>query len=115
MEAMMSDTGNRIRFYHFIAGVLENQQKDPLCSICKAFANTARAMNEGICVLEREVEAGSSAHSADLRDMLAKTRKRLAAIKASENSIGQKKAGNCRMPEGVCFVKASKGIQERIT
>jgi len=24
--------------------------------------------------------------------------------------VGQKKAGNCRLPQGVCFVKSSKAL-----
>lgn len=39
---------NRIRYYHYISGMLANQQSDPLCGICKAFVNSVRIVREDI-------------------------------------------------------------------
>jgi hypothetical protein len=35
---------------------------------------------------------------------------RITAARTPDNSTGQKKADNCKMPEGVCFIKSSKTI-----
>lgn len=110
----MEDLINRIRFFHFISGLLANQQADPLCANCKAFANTAR--------WTMEVMSGEEIRSAQERGklpdqilgLLSEARRISSGIKVSEDSVGQKKAGNCRMPPGVCFVKIPKSIVEKI-
>ncbi|MGC2063137.1 MAG: hypothetical protein WA610_09165 [Thermodesulfovibrionales bacterium] len=104
----------RIRFYHYITGVLVNQQNDPLCSICKAATSTAARMKEGIRQLEKDCAADRDRIPASIGTMLAETLSRLTAINFPEEAAGQKKAGNCKLPEGVCFVKNSKALQDRI-
>ncbi len=106
---------NRIRYYHFIAGVLANQQHDPLCSNCKAFTNSVRDIRE-------RVTEFLHAHAADLpalpeQDsiMLADIKMMLADLHPLADAVGQKKAGNCKLPQGVCFVKSSKALIEGIS
>ena len=103
---------NEIRFYHYISGVLVSQQADPLCRVCKAFSNSVVTMREGITELE-----GSGAIDGlpeELKLLLEESRDRIFAIETLDNATGQKKTGNCKMPEGVCFVKTSKAILTRI-
>ncbi len=110
----MSDLINRIRYFHYMARVLEGQQDDALCGMCKALVNTAMRVEEGLA----ELESGHAAEIKDLhgefRHLLTEARSRVAVIKRPENARGQKKAGNCRMPEGVCFIKISKAVAEKI-
>lgn len=111
---MDSQLINRIRSFHYISHVLEGQQSDPLCGICKAFANTAAKLEEALAELEIRHTGELKNLSGDIRCLLSEARSRMAQLKTPENAAGQKKAGNCKMPEGVCFVKASKAILEKL-
>ena len=60
-------------------------------------------------------------HASELRSLspeaaalLAGTRNRLAGLVNATDPAGQKKAGNCKLPEGVCFVKASRALLEKV-
>jgi len=106
---------NRIRYYHFVTGVLANQQHDPLCSICKAFTNSVGEVRGG-------VNEFIHAHAAELPGlleedsiMLADIKMMLADLHPVADAVGQKKAGNCKLPQGVCFVKSSKLLLESIS
>lgn len=110
----MSDLCNQIRFFHYISHVLQGQQADPLCCKCKAFVNTVLRIEENIAEWE-SAHAGEIVDlPGDIRLLLTEAREEIAVIKRPEDAEGQKKAGNCAMPEGVCFVKTSKGIREKI-
>jgi len=106
------ELSNHIRYYHYVSGVLSKQKSDPLCGDCKAFANTVRAVRESIDAFERGYSAELSEEST-LR--LSEIKKLLSEFNLPADAIGQKKAGNCKMPEGVCFVKVSKSIIEKIS
>jgi hypothetical protein len=108
------DMVTRLRYCHFIVGVLANQQHDPLCSICKAFTNSVRQIRQ-------EVNAYMTVNTSELKAlpeqvsiMLADAKMMLADLHPAEDAVGQKKAGNCKLPQGICFVKASKGLVDRI-
>lgn len=105
------EISNRVRFYYYISGVLEKQQSDPLCGICKAFANSVRIAREDIGEFERTQEGTLPG---ELQGLLFRAKKTLAELNPPVDAIGQKKAGNCKMPEGICFVKTSKAIIEKI-
>ncbi|MDI6728598.1 MAG: hypothetical protein QMD44_06695 [Thermodesulfovibrionales bacterium] len=109
------EISNRIRFYYYISGVLANQQADPLCGICKAFVNSVRIVREGIEDFELNHAVEMKSLSNEMAGMLSYAKKVLSGLKTIEDAVGQKKAGNCKMPEGVCFVKTSKAIVEKIT
>jgi len=108
----MNQLENTVRFYHFISGVLLNQERDRVCCRCKAFENTARRMKEEIAGIE--ALPNKSDFSDEMLFLLKDAKKRLDALKHQEGSVGQKKAGLCRMPEGLCFVKLSKAVLSRI-
>ena len=105
------ETSNRIRYYHYISGVLSRQKSDSLCGICKAFVNTVRAVQESLDAFEHDNSGELSGESANL---ISEIKKSLAEFNLPADAIGQKKAGKCKMPEGVCFVKSSRSIIERI-
>lgn len=106
----MPDIHNQIRFYRFIAGVLHTQKGDPFCGNCRAFANTVLRMKEGIDLLEAAQSKELSELNEPFRILFGEARRVIAAIDIPTDAPGQKKAGNCRMPEGVCFVKSSKKL-----
>ncbi len=105
---------NHLRAYHYAAGVLACQRHDLYCGQCSAWNNTLNNIREAL----KQFEAG---HAAELRGLspeaaalLAGTRSRLAGLANAANPAGQKKAGNCKLPEGVCFVKASRALLEKV-
>lgn len=105
---------NRIRFFHFISGVLDNRQEDPLCGHCKAFANTVRWTREGIFGSEISDASKTGRLPDKIVELLSEAQRVSSGIMVSEDCTGQKKAGNCSMPPGVCFVKIPKSIMEKI-
>ena len=110
----MSELISLIRYYHFMAGVLSQQQADPLCATCKAFANTAERMKEGILELEGFHTEGLRTLKAEYPRLLEESREKINRIKTPADVVGQKKAGNCMMPEGVCFIKVPKTILDKL-
>ncbi len=110
----MSGLIERIRFYHYISAVLLNQQADSLCASCKALSNTAASLINALAELEKAHPDELRHIGAEASRLLEGARNRLVSISVSDDAIGQKKAGNCKMPEGVCFVKTSKAILSRI-
>jgi hypothetical protein len=113
-EGIMSLFVNQIRFYHYIAGVLSTQRSDPLCGACKAHENTVSAMKEALAALEREYQEQLRVLPDNIAGLFEQTRNRLSEMTPAGDAIGQKKAGNCKMPEGVCFVKSSKAMRSRL-
>ena len=107
-------TENRIRYYHFMTGVLLNQGEDHRCRICKAFENSTRSIRESLDEFECTSAPDLKDIPPDLKKLLDETRLSLAGIKTPVDAQGQKKAGRCRMPERACFVKTSKAIIEHI-
>jgi hypothetical protein len=110
----MPEINNHIRFYHFIAGLLQAQKDDPFCGNCRAFANTTLRMKEGIALLEAEHAEELSELTEPFRKLMEKTDHIFAALDIPLDAPGQKKAGNCLMPEGVCFIKSSKKLLDNI-
>jgi len=105
---------NQVRAYHYLINVLTNQQRDLFCHTCSAWNNTLNNTREAL----KQFDAG---HAAELRNLspeaaalLAETRSRLAGLANAANPAGQKKAGNCKLPEGVCFVKVSRALLEKV-
>ena len=105
---------NQVRGYHFLLGVLRNQQKDPYCSVCSAYANTLKAVRENLAKLEAENANALKALTPEFSAMLAGTRAGLSAIQGPTDPSGQKKAGNCKLPQGICFIKASFALVQQI-
>ena len=106
---------NTVRGYHYLSGVLVNQKSDPFCRRCKAFVNTTTAAREGLSDFERE--GGTEIHGlpAELQRIYADTKTTLAGIVLPDDAVGQKKAGNCKLPEGVCFVKSARSLLQNLS
>jgi hypothetical protein len=104
------DCITEIRYYHFMAGVLVRQQYDPFCSICKAFTNSVRAVREGLAEVEERRASEISTLPEEHMQLLIVARKAFSGLQPDPDAVGQKKAGNCRLPQGICFVKSSKAL-----
>ena len=107
------DCITEIRYYHFMAGVLVQQQYDPFCSRCKAFTNSVQAVREGLAEVEERKASEISALPEEQAQLLIVARKAFSGLHPDPDAVGQKKAGNCRLPQGVCFVKSSKTLNIR--
>ncbi|MEK6745044.1 MAG: hypothetical protein AABZ15_15625 [Nitrospirota bacterium] len=105
---------NQVRGHHFMLGVFKNQQQDPYCSACSAFANTLKAARESVAKLEAEHSDAFKALSPEYGSMMAETRTGLSILQGPADPSGQKRAGNCKLPQGVCFIKASFALVQQI-
>ena len=105
---------NQVRGYHFLLGVLRNQQKDPYCSVCSAYANTLKAARENLAKLEADHAEAIKALAPEFGLMLTDTRAGLSLLQGPVDPSGQKKAGKCKLPQGVCFIKASLALLQQV-
>lgn len=105
---------NQVRGYHFMLGVFSNRQTDPYCAACSAFANTLNAARERFASFEAEQGEALRALSPEFGSMMAETRSGLSLLQAPADPAGQKKVGNCKLPKGVCFIKASFALVQQI-
>ncbi len=105
---------NHVRTYAFLARVFDGQQGDPFCRVCKARMNSVRNARESLARFETEHGGEIRAMPAEFPSMLAEANRVLAGLPLQEDAAGQKKAGNCKLPEGVCFVKASLSFLQKI-
>ncbi|HUI68158.1 MAG TPA: hypothetical protein VL087_08100 [Nitrospirota bacterium] len=108
------DLLNQVRAYHYLIGVLTRQQSDLFCGQCTAWNNTLNNTREALKQFEAEHEAELHNLSPEVVAFLVDTRSCLEGLANVANPAGQKKAGNCKLPEGVCFVKTSRSILEKV-
>lgn len=109
MESM-----NQARSYSYLFGVLRNQQADPSCRSCNSFMSTLAAVRENLMKFEHQQAAEIRNFSGEAARLFSDAKSGIAAMKQPENPVGQKKAGNCKLPEGVCFTKSSLAILSKV-
>ncbi len=105
---------NHIRTYAFLARVFDSQQNDPFCRVCKARVNSVAKTRESIAVFESANADALADLPSEFRQMLSDAKRALTGFFLPDNAAGQKKAGNCKLPEGVCFVKSSLSLLQKI-
>ena len=105
---------HHLRAYHYMANVLASQQRDLFCCQCSAWNNTLNNTREALKLFEEEHAVEVRSLAPEFAALLAETRIRLAGLANAAHPVGQKKAGNCKLPEGVCFVKASRALLEKV-
>jgi hypothetical protein len=105
----------RVRGYAYLSGVLTNQMKDPCCRICKALVNTTQASRQSLSDFERSEGDEIRGLPAEIQRIFADAKTALASIVLPDNAVGQKKAGNCNLPEGVCFVKSAGALLQGLS
>ncbi len=105
---------NRARGYAYLYGVLGNQQADPFCRSCNSFINTLTAVKENLAKFETRHAGEIKQLPGEFSRLFADAKDGIAAMKQPEQPLGRKKAGNCKLPEGVCFTKSSLAILQKI-
>lgn len=105
---------NHLRNFHYMLGVLENQQKDPFCGTCISFAKTVEGTKDSFIKFEKTCTAEKREIANVLSVLFSHVYKKMTSIELPETPVGQKKAGNCKLPEGVCLPKAALTAYEKI-
>jgi hypothetical protein len=108
------EISNQARGYSYLLGVLKNREADPYCYSCNSFLSTLVAVNENLGQFEREHAAEIEFLPPELSLLYSVAKSGIAAMKQPMNPIGQKKSGNCKLPEGVCFLKSTLSIVQKI-
>lgn len=108
------ETMNHVRGYHFLLGILQQQAADPFCRGCNAYKNTRAAVRDGLAAFRSQQADALRQIPPDFGRMFDEAVKGLEAIAAPGETTGQKKAGNCKLPEGHCFLKTSLAFFQRI-
>jgi hypothetical protein len=104
---------NQARGFAYLFGVLKNQQSDPYCRSCNSFVKTLAAARENLSAFEAQYAEEIRNLPAEFSRLFDDAQRVSAAVKRPENPVGQKKAGNCKLPEGVCFIKSSLSILQK--
>jgi hypothetical protein len=104
---------NQVRGYAYLYGVLKNQQADPFCSSCNSFVSTFTAARENLEKFETQHTEGAQGLPQNILRLFEDAKTGMATMKQPDNPLGQKKAGNCKLPEGVCFTKSSLAILQK--
>jgi hypothetical protein len=110
----MDFIANRIRTYSYLTGVFASQQRDPFCRQCKAMVNSVVSARDGLARFETDHAGQIPLLPPDLRKHLADAKSALHGFVLPENAAGQKKAGNCKLPQGTCLIKASLAILQQL-
>jgi hypothetical protein len=105
---------NQARGYAYLFGVLTNQQSDPFCRSCNSFVQTLAAGKENLAKFEASRAGEIQNLPPEVSRLFAAAKNGLAAMHQPENPVGQKKTGNCTLPEGVCFTKSSLAMLQKI-
>ena len=105
---------NQARGYSYLLGVLKTQQADPFCRSCSAFSKTLTAVREDLEKFESGHHGEIQGLSGEFSRLFAEAKSGIVAVRQPDNPTGQKKAGNCKLPQGVCFMKLSLVILQKV-
>ncbi|MFO0754557.1 MAG: hypothetical protein U0411_14685 [Thermodesulfovibrionales bacterium] len=104
----------QLRGFHYAAGILCNQQNDPLCCQCTAFARVAESIIDGFLQFAGAHAAERKKLPEEFALLFQDVRDRTDSIQQPDDPIKQKTAGNCTLPKGVCFTKEISAFLERM-
>ncbi len=109
---------DQIRGFCLMSTMLENRVSDPYCSACNSFNAALTEAKDMIKKFESQNKADIGALIDDFPVIFMEAKKLIASIEPSNSAIGQKKAGNCTLPDGICYSKMSlstvKKIREKV-
>lgn len=103
-----------LRGFYYAVGILGNQQNDPLCNQCAAFARTSEAIIDSFIKFQETHAAGRKKLPEEFAVLFADISDKVSVIEIPEDPVRQKKAGNCTLPTGVCFTKEVTAFLQRI-
>jgi len=105
---------NQVRGYSYLFIILKNQPADPFCRSCNAFIKTLAAVREGIEQFECQHGGDIGKMPKEFVELFSNAKNGIMQISQPESPVSQKKAGNCKLPEGVCFMKTSLTMLQKI-
>ena len=92
-----------VRGLNFLAGVLENHSREPLCKECKSYAKTLEHAMEALGHFEQEGDM--TAIPEEFRPVYESAAARIKACSPADELVPQRKIGACTFPEKMCIVK----------
>jgi hypothetical protein len=99
---------NELRVLGYMAGILTEQQIDPLCRDCKSFAESAGKVRDAM------ETADHGRLSSDMKDLYATVTKRMGDLRIPGDPIPQRKVDNCSFPEKVCMIQHALKMLEML-
>jgi len=108
------NTMNQARGFAYLFGVLKNQQADPICRSCNSFVKTLAAARESLTAFEAKNAEEIKSASSEVTRLLIVAKNSSDMLEQADNPLRQKKEGNCKLPEGVCFTKSSLAILQKV-
>ncbi len=92
-----------LRSLNFLVGVLKGQKNDPLCPNCTSYMAMVKLAKDSAHELFEAFKQWQLPEK--LKDMYKAVKDGIEEIEVPDYPVAQKKAGNCKLPEGVCFSK----------
>jgi hypothetical protein len=108
------EVSNQVRGYAYVFGALKSQQADPFCGSCNSFVKTLAGVRENLAAFEAPHAEEIKNLPGELSRLFVDAKSGISAMMQPANPLGQKKAGNCKLPEGVCFTKSSLAILQKV-
>ena len=105
---------NQARGFAYLYGILKKQQEDPFCCSCNAFIKTLTAVRENLITFETQCADDISNLPGEFCDLFSEAKSGITQIRQPKDPVSQKKAGNCKLPEGVCFIKTSLSLLQKV-
>jgi len=99
---------NRIRGLGFMAGVLERQSREPLCSKCISYAITVEESREALKDIQESLSSGNVRE--DFDQVLKEASGTILGVPVPSEPVKQRKEGNCQLPDKTCLVKKSRKL-----
>lgn len=82
---------NQLRAFHYLSGVLKNQQDDPLCGKCLALEKVSNITMDNFLKCESDCRSKGEYFSEELHGLFRRIYDQLSAIQHPDELIGQKK------------------------
>ena len=105
---------NQARGYAYLFGVLKNRQADAFCCSCNSFVNTLAAVKESLATFDAQHAEEIKNLPGEFLRLFTDAKNEIVQIRQPDSPVRQKKAGNCKLPEGVCFTKSALAIFQKI-
>lgn len=104
----------RVRAYYYAVGILGNQQNDPLCAQCAAFTRMVDAIVDRFVEFQNGRAADRKRLPEEFAELFADIADKIAMLDRPDEPVRQKKAGNCKLPSGLCFTKDISAFFEKL-
>jgi len=103
---------NSLRELSFVFGVLLYLESDHVCRECSYFDESVDVAKDKFLSLEKLINGKNL--SEEMRRMLSGIYAILGDLNVPDNPVAQKKAGNCKLPKGICLAKSALSVYIKI-